>query len=323
MPTTTMPAGGGVQSGNLWYTNAEWQAKQAAPAGSIQGGTGLDGKSIVRGLLNQFNLQGIDLDAAYNAWVTSGGPQGNTTYFTNTYLPSTPQFQAVYPAFAKLQQEGKGISVADYQSYNATLNQFAQQYGVPQGFFTPDRVAQALLSGQSTAEIQAGLNRAAQTLADPDVQAWMNAHPSDGGLGGHQLTPGEIYAQATDPAVSEQAAQDRFTQAQIGGAALRQGQSIDGQTAAQLQQAGVTQAQASSGFNAIGQQAQLYGALPGNAGEKNLDQATAIGAQFGTDPQDALAVQQRAAQRKATFAQGGSLATGAGGYAGAGTSNAA
>lgn len=314
-----MPEGGGIQSGNLWYTPAQWQAKNQVP-GAAPAATTLDGRQVLQNVLTQYGLTGLSLDDAWNAYVSSGD---NMDYFTNTYLPTTPAFQAVYPAYSKLAQMGDGITVAQYQAVNQQWQQYGQQYGIPAGFITPDRIAQGLIAGQSMAEVQAGLNRAAQTLADPDVQAWMNANPADGGLGGHQLTPGEIYAQATDPAVSEQAAQDRFTQAQIGGAALSQGQSINGQTAAQLQQAGVTQAQASAGFNAIGQQAQLYGALPGNAGEKNLDQATAIGAQFGTDPQDALAVQQRAAQRKATFAQSGSLATGSGGFAGAGTASGA
>lgn len=315
-----MPPGGGVEVNGQWLTNAEWQAKNAGQPGAAQASTTLDGQQIVQNVLNQFGLQGLSLNDAWNAYVSSGD---NIDYFTNTYLPTTPAFQAVYPAYSKLAQMGDGITIAQYQNVNQQWQQFAQQYGIPAGFVTPDRIAQGLLAGQSMSEVQAGLNRAAQTLADPDVQAWMNAHPSVGGLGGHQLTPGEIYAQATDPAVSEQAAQDRFTQAQIGGAALGQGQNIDQQTAQQLQLAGVNQGSAQQGFNAIAQKAQLYGALPGNAGEQTLTEGQAVGAQFNTSAADANLVQQRAAQRKAVFQAGGSFATGQGGYAGAGTAQGA
>lgn len=321
MPTTTAPASGNyIQSGGQYYTQAEWQAKNAGVPGAAQASTAIDGRQIVADKLAQYNLPGLSLDDAWNAYVQSGN---NIDYWANTWLPTTAAFQAVYPAYSKLAAMGDGITVAQYQAINKQWQQFGQQYGIPAGFITPDRIAQGLIAGQSMSEVQAGLNRAAQTLADPDVQAWMNAHPSDGGLGGHQLTPGEIYAQLTDPAVSEQAAQDRFTQAQIGGAALRQGQDIGLGTAQSLQQSGVTQAQAQSGFGQIAQQSQLYGALPGNAGEKNISEDQAVGAQFGTSASDALAVQQRAAQRKATFAAGGSLATGNGGYQGAGTASGA
>src|SRR5207248_3202290 len=94
----------------------------------------------------------------------------------------------------------------------------------------------------------------------------------------------------------------KFTAAQIGAEAGRTGYgAVNRDTALGLAQLGVTDAQAAAGFNKLGHEAGLFQAQV--QGEEAIGQDTQLSAQFANNATAQLAFEQRAAQRKAAFAE--------------------
>jgi hypothetical protein len=313
MPSTTMPPGGGVQAGGLWYTPQEWNASHpngssTASASSDQSGA----KAIIDQTLAQYGLSGL-ADWAWNLYLQAG----NADVVWNQ-LPQQQAFKDVYPAYDALAKAGKGITVSAYRQYIDSVNQLSAQYGVPAGFFDAKSIGNLLIGSKSVSELNSDLQAYATAAQSPAVTARLQSQLNEQGLGGHELTPGEWAAYFTDPTKALPAIQQRLLAAQIGAAGDQQGVGISNTFANTAAIDGVSVGQAQNAFNTLGQQGQLLTALPGSA-EDNISSDTAASGALGLNAGDSATLANRAAGRKAQFQSGGTFSAGKSGYSGLGT----
>lgn len=228
-------------------------------------------------------------------------------------LQNTKQFKDRFPAIAIRAANGlPAISPGDYVTFENNATQIMRAAGLPEGFWdSPADFTNLIAADVSTSELQNRVQLAQQAVyqSPPDVQAILQRD--------YGMTPGDLAASFLDPGQAEPLLQQKLLAAQIGGAADTTGYGSGKGMDDYLAQLGVTQAQATAGFNDLSEKGQLFNALPGEAGGA-ISQDTQIGAEFGQNSQDQQAISQRAQARQAAFKQGGSFVSGTGGFSGIG-----
>lgn len=254
--------------------------------------------AIIQQFLQQFGLQ------SEASWVWQQIVQGTDANGIQLELQNRPAFKARFPAIAMRQAAGMpALSPAEYVAYEQQVAQLSKEAGIPQGAIDTT----GLLAGDvSTAElgqrIQQGFEAAMQA-----PKAVRDELQNLYGIG-----PGDLTHFFLDPASGETAIMQKFRAAQDAGMAQQTGFGQLTQDQAEgLAAQGITQAQAQTGFTALGRQAELFMPLPGEGGAP-IDKQTQLGAQFGGNAQDQLEIENRARQRVAAFAGGGAFAESAG-----------
>lgn len=311
-----MPPGGGIEYNGQWYTTTEWQQYLASGGGpSAAGGqpaATLDGKAILQTILDSYGLSGLDINAAWNAYVSSGD---NIDYLTNTWLPTQKAFQAAFPAWEAWSKQGG--TVASYVQYQNTVHQEARAAGFADGTIDQDTISAWINNGVSATEAQERILDASKVVNQLDKNSQEYLATREMGL-----SDGDLASIWFDPNKALPLLETKLAAAQIGGAAAGAGIGLGTSLAEQLARQGVTGQQAQQGFGDIANQQQLYGQLPGQQGAA-LSQAQQVGAEFGTDASAAQKVKQTAAQRVAAFQTGGGPAQTSQGFTGAGVSRGA
>lgn len=264
--------------------------------------TDLSAKGIIQQTLDSYGLGSL-ADWAWQQYLNSGSVD-----YVWALLPQQPAFQARFPAYNQLAQEGRGISIAEYNSYINQMVNLGKQYGVPDGFMDPETIGNMLLGGKDAQEVEEDLQDYAVALAHPDVQARLIAQ----GLDPSHLTPGGLAAFFTDPKKAQPLLERQFTAAQLGASSDRFGVSISNDEANRLALAGVSSAAGQSAFGQVGAAKPLLAALPGSS-ESNISNDQAAEALVGGNPEAAANLQARQARRLAPFQAGGAFTTSAAG----------
>lgn len=223
-------------------------------------------------------------------------------------LRDTPEYAARFPAMAALRQSGTAITEVDYVNYEVNASQLEQRFGLPSGYLTESSTISALLTNHVSADDLVGrvqLNAAAQFDAPPELRQTLQDFY---GLDAN----GSLTAYYLDPDHSLNYLERQMATAKIGAAARRQSLALSMDTAALLQQRGVTDQMAEQGF----QQVATLGRLSIGAGD-NVDQDTLVAAAFG-DVAAAQAVERAQKGRTSQFAGGGGAAESQAGIVGLG-----
>jgi hypothetical protein len=241
-------------------------------------------------------------------------------------------FVQVFPGFVQANQElvAQGlpaVSVANYAQYQTQAQAMAQAAGLPAGFINKEDIGQLIghnvsttelsnrltdasaLAYQSTAEQRNMFNQYFGTQYEHDTYIGEPGGTKNNDSGHGPLTNGQIAAIVLDPQKAEPLIHQQITAAQIGGAGVTAGLgAISQPLATKLAQAGVTDAQALSGFQQIGPLAPLEKNLPGLGGE-NKQAQVGVGdlaeAQFLGIAGATRHVQVAEEVRKAPFSGGG------------------
>lgn len=304
--------GGGPGTATLPPGSVRSAAADAVGHALTQTGTVTGSQQSARGYLNavlaQYGLQSLG-DTVWQWYLN-----GKSTDQIMLDIRNTPQYQKRFPAMKTLAQEGRAITEQQYIDYESNVAQLAHAYGVPVGFFNPQRVADLLTGDVSVQELGDRLGMYGQVLSDPAVAArWQQMSGSS-----TQLTPGELAAFVADPKWSEQAIAKRFNTAVVGAASDQAGVAVSNSVAEQLAGMGVSQAQARQGFATIVQNQPLFGPLPGTA-ETRIGLDTAVGATFAGNAQDQAEIEKRRRERLAQFGGGNQFLSTNGGFTGVGT----
>lgn len=269
-------------------------------------------RAIVQATLDQYGLGSLS-NWAWDQYTSAGGGQTGLDAITAN-ITGTKEFKTRFPAYQKLAEEGRAMTVQQMLQYEQTARQIFQANGIPGGFYDkPDELAQFMLNDVSTTELETRVKDAQQAM----ISSPQDVRDQLSNLYG--VDHGHLTAFFLDPTKAEPIIAQKFTAAQIAAEAGRTGfGQLNATQAEGLAQLGVTDATAQSGFQQLGQEKGLFQAQ--TQGESQIGQQAQLAAQFGSDTAAQLAFQQRQAQRKAQFGEGAGFQVGQNGVGGVGPS---
>jgi hypothetical protein len=159
-------------------------------------------------------------------------------------LRQTPEYKQRFPAMEAMAKEGRAISEAAYIDYERTAVALEQRYGLPKGMLMGN-VTELLTKNVSANELndRVILASAASTTAPDELKRAMKDY--------YGVDQGGLAAYYLDPDLALPLLEKQYATAQIGGASYQQGLSTDLNTAAQLQEMGVSEDQARQGFGNV------------------------------------------------------------------------
>lgn len=257
-------------------------------------------RDMLEAWLADRGLQGLG-DFAWNLYL-----QGKTPQEIYVAVKDTPQYQQRYPAMAELERTGRAISEDAYRSYESTVANLLQRYGVPNSMYsTPQGIKDLLLANVSASEVNDRLTLASTAAFQAPASVKQAAETMYG------MGHGDLTAYFLDPDKALPLLQQRWNAAQVAGAASEQSQQIDQATAERLAAQGVGYAQAQQGFGNVNQLQELTLNQEG----KKIGQGDLVDSQFGSSTA-AKTVQSELKRRQAEYQQGGSLAAGQQGVSG-------
>ena len=268
-------------------------------------------KEIVTNFLRDYGLEGLG-DWAWSSYIQSGA--GDLQSFIqgqlSVELPKQPLFQARFPAYEALRQQGQGMTVDQIRNFESKAEELATRYlGDATMFKDPQYISKILVGGVRENELEQrfALNRDAATQAPPEVRQALQQ------MYGVQNVDGALTAYYFDPERALPILTQQYQTAQIAGAALTQHVEVSQATAERLQAQGVTWDQAQQGFRqvALGKGLEAAGGDAATA-----EQMTA--AAFGDATAQAV-VDRARKSRQAAFSGGGSAAEGQAGVSGLGS----
>lgn len=304
-----------TQPGVRIYTTPTQTAASGAPGAPATSGSdqsaNLSAKAIITQTLAQYGLGSL-ADWAWQAYLNSGSID-----YVMTQLPQQKAFQARFPAYQQLAQEGHGLTVSQYLEYENTVLGAAHAAGFPPGVVDEDTITSLLLGHVSSGEAVQRVQDAVKATYQLDTNSQSYLQARELGLG-----HGDLAAVWFDPKKALPVLENKLAAAQIGGAAAGAGIGLDTNIADQLAKRGVTPGQAQQGFGNLANDQQLFHALPGQNGT-NMAQGAQVGAEFGSDAGAALALQTARAGRVAAFKAGGGFTASNQGLVGAGANRGA
>ncbi len=210
-------------------------------------------------------------------------------------LRETPEYKARFPAMATLAQKGRAINEAEYVAYERNAAQIEQQYGLPAGMVSGN--VTRLLEGDVSAAELADRARYAAAGSVLAPQEFKDEFTRLFGVRANEA----LVAHYLDPDVAAPLLEKQYAMAVIGSEALKQGLTpMEAATLEELQQRGVTQAQAQQGFGEVAGQQALTAGRGDTASQGDL-----VGAAFGTDANAAAAVERAVKARRGAFDGGG------------------
>jgi len=210
-------------------------------------------------------------------------------------LRETPEYKTRFPAMSSLAAKGRAINEGDYIAYERGAAALEQRYGLPANMLM-NNVTNLLTNDVSTAELNdrvvlaaAASIEAPQALKDQFKQFY-------------GIDQGGLAAYFLDPEVAAPLLQKQFAASQIGAEATAQGIGLDVMGAENLQQLGITQDTARTGFSKVADQASLITSAGDTASQKDLIAGNLLG--------DAAArknIERAAGARVGRFQGGGSF----------------
>ena len=238
-------------------------------------------------------------------------------------IRASAAYKTVFPAMAKLNAMGEGITEGQYLAKVQADKEILKQFNVPSGIFdTPDYLGSLMLNHVNTVDLTNRLQAAQDSVLslDPSILKY--------GKDSYGLDTGNLIAWALDPTKATPIIAQQAKAMQIGGAALQSGfaggMGTNGELLASQAEAlanqGVTQAQALQGFTQLGQMSQYGQMLPGDVSGALTGQQM-VNAEFNANANDVMALNKVKATRVNEFNAGGALAASAGGVGGIGAAN--
>lgn len=223
-------------------------------------------------------------------------------------LETQPAFIQRFPTIFERRENGDPpVSIAEVLQFERQVSELASFWGIPEGVI--DAQTQ-MTNNRSFNELQAVVADVAQFAnEDPETVAQLTA------LYGVGVTRGEMIAFALDQDATLPIVQTRLEAARIAGAADQQGfGQLTAQEAELLSRQGLDPDQALQSFALLANSTELFGTLPGQAGEGfTREDQLALAAGDATVAQRLDTERQR---RLGVFDEGGGFA---GGVAGIGT----
>lgn len=210
-------------------------------------------------------------------------------------LRETPEYKARFPAMATLIARKRAISEADYIDYERTAAALEQRYGLPKGMLQGS-VTTLLENEVSAAELndRVVLASAAAVQAPEDVKQTFRDF--------YNIDTGGLAAYFLDPKVAAPLLEKQYASTLIGTEARRQGVGLDVYAAQNLQELGITQEQARTGFG------QVRRAEPLTEGRGDVvTQKQVIEGAFGVNEESRQALERAVGARTGQFRQGGSF----------------
>lgn len=269
-----------------------------------------DAKAIIQSLLDSYGLGSL------GDWAWGLISQGASPAQVELQLRQRPEFAARFPGLKMRERNGlPPISPGEYVSYENAAIQSFRQAGLPSDFYTSsDHLANFIGNDVSISELQDRVKNGytAAMQAPAEVRQQLSQL--------YGIDAGHLAAFFLDPAQAEPLLMRKFTAAKIGGEAALTGYgtNLGADTLEGLAAQGVTESQAQQGFNKLGMEKQLFGALPGNAGEQDISQGVQLGAEFSGNAEDQKIIENQARGRVAQFGGGYGYAGSATGVSGLG-----
>ena len=297
------------------------QAQATTPTITPGGGGNSSALQIITDALTGAGLGSL----AANAWT-----MWNKGYDINAIMDdptngirASAAYKTVFPAMAKLNAMGEGITEGEYLAKVKADKEILKQFNVPSGIFdTPDYLGSLMLNHVNTVDLTNRLQAAQDSVLslDPSILKY--------GKDSYGLDTGNLIAWALDPTKATPIIVQQAKAMQIGGAALQSGfaggMGTNGELLASQAEAlanqGVTQAQALQGFTQLGQMSQYGQMLPGDVSGALTGQQM-VNAEFNANANDVMALNKVKATRVNEFNAGGALAANAGGVGGIGAAN--
>ena len=238
-------------------------------------------------------------------------------------IRASAAYKTVFPAMAKLNAMGEGITEGEYLAKVQKDKEILKQFNVPSGIFdTPDYLGSLMLNHVNTVDLTNRLQAAQDSVLslDPSILKY--------GKDSYGLDTGNLIAWALDPTKATPIIVQQAKAMQIGGAALQSGfaggMGTNGELLASQAEAlanqGVSQSDALKGFVQLGQMGQYGQMLPGDVSGALTNQQM-INAEFNANANDVMALNKVKATRVNEFNAGGALAANAGGVGGIGAAN--
>lgn len=192
------------------------------------------------------------------------------------------------------------LSESNYLSYEDQARQVMKAAGLPSGFYdSPDDFAGFIGNDTSASELNTRVQLAFSLVNQEPLEVQQQAAQ----LG---LSTSDLAAGILDPNAALPLLQRKLQMAQIGGASVMSGYGQLGRDQLdRLASFGVDEATARKGF---GNLVSLSPLLAGNAGEEDITQNEALGAQFGIDAQAQEKLSRRQRERLAQFKTDGGAA---------------
>lgn len=268
-------------------------------------------RAVLQSMLSPFGLEGL-ADTVLTRFMDLGGTDAAADVVM-LELRENPIYKAKFPGMEARKKAGLApISEKEYMDWVTTYKRLMTDAGLPADFYDKDDDFTTFIGGGvSPVELKNRIDGGVRAMAQAPNEVRMAMHDMYG------VSDGELLAFFLDPKVGEDVILNRVARAQIGGAAKIQGfGSLTESEAARLQSMGVDFGRAAERFGALGQQAELMGALPGDSGE-SISREQQLGAVGGDQAADA-AIKTQARRRKARFEGGGGYASGQGGISGLG-----
>ncbi len=236
-------------------------------------------------------------------------------YGTGTVPGSAEVYQAylkAYPGMDKFLDEKIFFGPAPEVQYNEYRNEVksaAQRYGVDPMLVTDDKIATYIGNKTAPSEIvsRMGMAAAATATTPPETLSILQQY--------YGVNRNDLITFYLDPDATEAMLQQRYTAAQIGGAAARQQFGVSQSEAELLAQRGLTGEDALGAFGQAAMQQQAFTQGPGETANRE----DILGA-VGGDVQAAEKLARIGQSRAGRFQEGGGFVGGERGAAGLGTS---
>lgn len=272
-----------------------------------------DAVAYLNELLSSYGLGELS-EWAYNQVIT-----GNSPAMVRQLLWEQPAFKKRFKVIFDRRDRGlPAISVDEVLDYERKARQLFQSAGLPTGFYdSPDDFYDFLVNDVSLMELNTRVEMARDYVYKTDPATRAEAQRLYG------LTEGQEVAYILDRKRALPLIQSQWLAAQNAGTAVRSGYGQLTRTEAErLAALGIDPTRAQSGFGALVQSRELFGALPGL--EQSEDQITRdeqLGAAFGGDAKAQERLTRRGEGRVAAFRGGGGFVSDREGFAGLGSSS--
>jgi hypothetical protein len=239
------------------------------------------------------------------------GPFAQQTVFRT--VRDTPEYKQRFKGLEARTKAGlPPISEAQYIAIENDYRAVLRSNGMPAGFYDTQEdfakfIGSDIRADELNTRVQAGFR--AVTEAEPGTKEELKRL--------YGVQDADLAAFFLDPARAQTEVVKKAEAARRATAAREQGIQIQAGTAEELVSRGVSQSQASQGFQAIAEQQGLFEAQM--QGETAISQEEQISGTFGTSAAAAQRIATRRRRRQAEFEAGGTFAAGQRGVAGLGT----
>ena len=223
----------------------------------------------MRGIMNQYGLG--SLMTKIQQYITQGYTDPEAIM---ALIRTTPEYEARFPAMKELAKQKRGISEAEYISYETEAAGFERMYGLPAGMLTgADTITKLLVGAVSGRELEQRVTMAAAGAfqTSPEVKKAFKDY--------YGIDSGGLTAYFLDPEVATPLLTKQYASAQIGAEAAMQGIDVASSLAEQLNIAGVSREEARTGFGAVAGEAGLTAGAGDVVSQQDLIKGNLLGDQ--------------------------------------------